>query len=107
MAGGKKKKKTEGRGSGGGSGKVWGGRVGGLPLPMPEHSAARLNRVNCSGGQGVQHSSGTLCLQRREGEAAGGWGGARGGRHTGKEIISQRPSFNSVCVCVGEAFSAS
>lgn len=95
MAGGKKKKKTEGRGSGGGSGKVWGGRVGGLPLPMLEHSAARLNRVNCSGGQGVQHSSGTLCLHCVAEEG----GGARGGRHTGKEIISQRPSFNRVCVC--------
>lgn len=83
MAGGKKKKKTEGRGSGGGSGKVWGGRVGGLPLPMPEHSAARLNRVNCSGGQGVQHSSGTLCLYCVAEEGGGGGRGlGRGARGT-------------------------
>lgn len=69
-----------------------------------EHSAARLNRVNYSGGQGVQHSSGTLCLhcvaERREGRDGGGRGsgGVRGGRHAGEEIISQRHSSQGVCV---------
>lgn len=49
---------------------------------LPEHSAARLNRVNCSGGQRVQHSSGTVCLHcvaEGRGQGAGeGRGGARG-----------------------------
>lgn len=63
------------------SGEEGGGRGGeGVALLMPEHSAARVNRVNCSGGQGVQHSSGTPCLHGVAVE--GGQGrGARGTTH--------------------------
>lgn len=42
-----------------------------------EHSAARLNRVNCSGGQGVQHSSGTLFTLRSREEGGEGQRGPR------------------------------
>ncbi|KAK5869041.1 hypothetical protein PBY51_010004 [Eleginops maclovinus] len=71
---------------------------------MLEHSAAKLNRVNCSGGQGVQHSSGTLCLHcvaEGRGAIARGWG-ERGGRRQGKEIISQRHSLQGGSVCAFE-----
>lgn len=79
-----------------------GGGGGGLLL-MPEHSAARLNRVNCSGGQGVQHSSGTLCLHcvaERRGAGAEGWGwGCEGDDAKGrKSSPGDTPCREGVCV---------
>lgn len=86
------------------------GRGGGgllLLLLMLEHSAARLNRVNCSGGQGVQHSSGTLCLHcvaERRGAGAQEWGGTRGttrreGNHLPETLLSGNMCID-VCVCL-------
>lgn len=82
-----------------------------------EHSAARLNRVNCSGGQGVQHSSGTLFTLRSREEGGEGqrgpreWGGCEEDDAEGKKSsprdtpLKERARMSeqerkSVCVCV-------